>query len=354
MNSVRRIIRSPFWIKLFHWEYWSFNTIYIPIYIVWLALCLRARSFFFFAASNPLIKNGGFLNESKKDIAPMVPENLHPRTLFFIELSGNGPNVLATLLANGFRFPLIGKPDIGGRGRGVRILRMETDVVQYAEEACFNFHIQEFIPYEKEVGVFYYRYPGQEKGAISGIVRKEFLAVKGDGLHTVKQLLELETRAILQIATLDLTQSDLLAQIPTDGEERIIVPYGNHARGARFLDDSHLIDDEISARIDQICHRIPEFYFGRLDIRYRTWEELKRGEHFSIIEVNGAGSEPTHIYDPRHTLFFGWKEIIRHWIILFRVSKLNHRKGYPYLSIKEGIAMFREDKVHSARLARMS
>ncbi|MBC7828014.1 MAG: D-alanine--D-alanine ligase, partial [Chitinophagaceae bacterium] len=81
--------------------------------------------------------------------------------------------------------------------------------------------------------------------------------------------------------------------------------------------------------------------------------ELKRGEALSIIEVNGAGSEPTHMYDPRHSIFFAWKEIVRHWFILWRISRMNHRKGHPYLSLKEGIAMFREDKAHSLKLAEM-
>ena len=46
------------------------------------------------------------------------------------------------------------------------------------------------------------------------------------------------------------------------------------------------------------------YYSGRLDIRYNTLDELKPGNNFSIIELNGAGSEPTHIYDPTHFVFF--------------------------------------------------
>jgi hypothetical protein len=95
------------------------------------------------------------------------------------------------------------------------------------------------------------------------------------------------------------------------------------------------------------------FYFGRLDIRYNDWEELKQGKNFSVIEVNGAGSEPTHIYDPAHSLFFAWKEIIRHWYILWLISRQNHKKGHPYLTLKEGISMFREDKVWSQKLEAM-
>jgi hypothetical protein len=117
---------------------------------------------------------------------------------------------------------------------------------------------------------------------------------------------------------------------------------------------SHLSDEKLTSTIDGICKQIPGFYFGRLDIRFESWEALKEGRNFSIIEVNGAGAEPTHIYDPRHSLFFAWKEIIRHWIILNRISRMNHKKGHPYLSLREGIAMFREDKEWSQKLAAMT
>src|SRR6185312_16308128 len=100
-----------------------------------------------------------------------------------------------------------------------------------------------------------------------------------------------------------------------------VVPYGNHARGAKFLDDSDQLTPELSEMIDSLCARIPDFYYGRLDIRYRNRALLDAGRDFVILEVNGAGSEPTHIYDPRHSLFFAWKEIVRHWIILFKISR---------------------------------
>jgi hypothetical protein len=352
MNWIQRQGYRPFFIRLFNWEYWSFTAIYFPIYIIWVGLCLRARSFFFFAAANPGIKNGGFLNESKKDICPLIPACFHPRTLFFVRLA-DGDTVIRQLEEQGFRYPLIGKPDVGGRGRGVKILRSQGDVIQYAANAALDFHIQEFVNYEKEVGIFYYRYPGEDRGCLSGIVRKEFLTVKGDGRSSIVSLLRKNKRAILQLHTLEKLYGPELDTILPEGEDLVLVPYGNHARGAKFLDDSHLIDDKLTDIIDHICRQIPDFYFGRLDIRYRDWEELKQGKGLTIIEVNGAGSEPTHIYDPVHSLFFAWKEIIRHWVILWRISRRNHDWGARYLSISEGVQMFREDKVWSAKLDAM-
>jgi len=351
MLMTRTLTRHPFFIRLFHWEYWSFGAVYIPIYIVWIGLCIRARSFFFFAASNPSIRNGGFLNESKKDIAPLIPACRHPKTFFF-SMPADPYEVLRQLQTAGMALPLIGKPDLGSRGRGIKKLCTWDDVKEYAKTATIDFHIQEFISLPNEVGIFYYRLPGEARGHISGIVRKEFLSVTGDGKSTVGGLMQQDKRAILQYEILKKTID--MEEVPAPGEVRVLVPYGNHARGAKFLDDSHRVDRSLTHVIDELCRQIPEFHFGRLDIRYKDWDELRQGRNFYVIEVNGAGSEPTHIYDPVHSIFFAWKEIIRHWVILWRISRRNRQRGFPYLSTLEGIQMFKEDKAWSEKLAAMS
>jgi hypothetical protein len=226
----------------------------------------------------------------------------------------------------------------------VKKLENEDDVVAYATSCKVDFLVQEFIPYENEVGIFYYRYPDEEKGRLSGIVKKEFLSVIGDGLRTVEQLLLRNKRGILQLSTLRVNEKDKMHRVLKDGEELMIVPYGNHVRGAKFLDDSQFIDDELTTTIDSICKKVNGFHFGRLDIRYNVWEELKQGKNFSIIELNGSGSEPTHIYDPKHSIFWAWKEIIKHWKILYRISSLNHQlQQTPYMTTRMGLDMFRQN-----------
>ena len=96
-----------------------------------------------------------------------------------------------------------------------------------------------------------------------------------------------------------------------------------------------------------MCKQIPGFFFGRLDIRYNHWEELREGINFSIIELNGAGSEPTHIYDPAHSIFYAWKEIIRHLHILYKISIRNHRNHkVPFLPYSDGWKMFKDNKAY--------
>jgi hypothetical protein len=343
---------KPFWIRLLHWEYWSFHTIYLPLYPVFIFFCLRARSFFFFAAANPSIKNGGYLGESKKDLFGLLPSGMQPATLFF-PLDSDPLVVLVQLQQAGLRFPLIGKPDIGGRGRGVKKLDDATDVMAYAAEAGMDFHIQEYVSFKNEAGIFYYRYPHENSGNISGIVHKEFLKVQGDGIKTVRDLLKMNSRAVLQLPFLEKTEPLMLELVIPYREIFTVSPYGNHARGALFLDDSSSVNQALVNMMDKVCKLMPSFYYGRLDIRYESRQLLEQGKSFSIIEVNGAGSEPTHIYDPGHSLFYAWKEIIRHWRILYTISRANHRLGHRYLSLPEGVAMYRKDFSDSKILSDM-
>lgn len=328
--------------KLTHWEYWPFDLVYIPIYFVWFYYSARARSFFFFNAANPRITNAGFLMESKKEIYDIIPDRYIPNTLFF-KKETSARELMETFDKSGIEFPCIAKPDIGGKGRGVEKVFDRDGLASYLQRIQMDFLVQEFIPYPEEVGIFYCRIPGDVDGFISGIVAKEFLIVKGDGASSIRKLIEQDPRFHLQLAALQKVYGSTLEQVLPQGELKNLVPYGNHARGAKFIDVSHWADESFTRTFDNICKQIPEFYFGRLDIMYSNLPDLKAGKNFSIIELNGAGSEPTHIYDPGHSLFFAWKEIARHLKLLYRVSIKNHQRGFRYLTVKEGMQMFRDN-----------
>ncbi len=328
--------------KLTHWEYWPFDIVYLPMYFVWFYYSAKARSFFFFNAANPSITNAGFLMESKKEIYDIIPDKYIPKTLFF-KCGADETEILDTVTGSGISFPCIAKPDIGGKGRGVEKLQKLEDVITYAAKIKMDFLVQEFIAYPEEVGIFYCRMPDKPDGFISGIVAKEFLIVKGDGSSTLTQLIQKDPRFHFQLVALEKMYGEGLQEIMKKDELKNLVPFGNHARGAKFIDVSHWADAAFTKTIDRICKEVPEFYFGRLDIMYSNFDDLKAGKNFSIIELNGAGSEPTHIYDPSHSLFFAWKEIARHFKLLCAISIKNHKRGFPYMTVKEGMQMFKEN-----------
>ncbi|HEY5772355.1 MAG TPA: hypothetical protein VIS75_06980, partial [Chitinophagaceae bacterium] len=217
---MKRILYQPFFIRLFNWEYWPFNVVYGPLFLYWFFIYFRARSFFFFNTSNPTIKNGGFLMESKKEVYDLIPFEYYPATLFF-KASSSLQDILTLIKQRNLKYPLIGKPDIGMKGMMVKKLENEKELSFYAENSKVDFLIQEYVHFKNEIGIFYYRYPNEEKGHISGIVKKEFLAVSGDGTSTVEQLLLKNKRAVLQLPTLRIREKDKM-NIVLQKEEELI------------------------------------------------------------------------------------------------------------------------------------
>ncbi|HEV8506269.1 MAG TPA: hypothetical protein VGQ53_12740, partial [Chitinophagaceae bacterium] len=242
---IKKILYRPFFIRLFHWEYWPFHVVYGPLYLYWFWLCLKARSFFFFNTSNPSINNGGFLMESKKQIYDLLPWEYYPETIFVKRDTGI-EDLLKEIQHKKFQFPIIGKPDIGMQGISVQKLSDEKDLFEYASNSKVDFLLQRFVPFENEVGIFYYRFPGECRGRISGIVSKEFLSVIGDGVSTMTELLRRDKRFVLQIPSLQKAYGNELQRILQRAEKRILVPYGNHVRGAKFIDVSDLIDEQLT------------------------------------------------------------------------------------------------------------
>ena len=286
------------------------------------------------------MKNGGFVMDSKIEIYDLIPQKYYPKTKFVKEKIPFD-DVISILESSTIKIPFIVKPDIGLRGSAVKKIHMLDELEAYHNKANFDYLVQDLIPYENEVGIFYVRFPHETHGRITGIVAKEFLIVEGDGFSTIEELLKANPRYEFQLKALEKEYGSQLKTILSNGEKRNLVPYGNHARGAKFLDYSHLISPQLTKVINEMCIQIPEFYFGRMDVMYTTWEELEQGENFSIVELNGAASEPTHIYDPKHSLFFAWKELARHITYMYKISVANHQRGFPYLSHKAGMEQYR-------------
>jgi hypothetical protein len=291
--------------------------------------------------------------ESKKDVYDLMPKHLYPETLLF-QPGTPSQTVIEAINNSGISFPLIAKPDIGERGLGVKKIDDADSLSEYVGTMPVPFLIQEFVPFEHEVGIFYCRPPGVVNGYISGIVNKEPVSITGDGVSTLATLVRRNSRYLLQWKQISHLYADKLNTIPALNEKMLLIPYGNHSRGSKFTDETHRVTTGLTRTIDSICKQIPDFQYGRLDIRFKSWDALEKGEDISIIEVNGSGSEPTHIYDPRHSIFFAWREIIRHWKVLYAISKANNRNGVPYITWAQGredTKAFRQiDSLLSARI----
>lgn len=280
--------------------------------------------------------------ESKKEIYDLIPQKYYPKTELVKE-NNDFQNVILILEKAQIQFPFIAKPDIGLRGSAVKKVHNLEELKEYNSSANFDYLLQDLIPYANEVGIFYVRFPNEKKGKVTGIVAKEYVIIEGDGIATIEELIKANPRYELQIENIKKDFENQFDNVLDKGKKLNLVPYGNHARGAKFIDASNLITDKLNQTIDAMCQEISEFYFGRLDVMYDNWNDLENGKNLALVEVNGAGSEPTHIYDPKHSLFFAWKELARHITYMYQISVQNHKRGFPYLNHKEGV---KEYKLH--------
>jgi hypothetical protein len=109
-----------------------------------------------------------------------------------------------------------------------------------------------------------------------------------------------------------------------------------------FRDGSHLWSAELERRIDEIARHFQGFFFGRFDVRYGDANELRAGCGFSIIELNGAMSESTNVYDPDWSLLMAYRTLCRQWRVLFEIGKANRRLGQPASGWREIGSMLRQ------------
>ena len=87
---------------------------------------------------------------------------------------------------------------------------------------------------------------------------------------------------------------------------------------------------------------MPEFYYGRFDIRFESTDLLKEGKGFSIIEINGAGAEAIQAWDPNVPLIKLYREFFKAQSLLFKVADLNRKRGYQPISLGEFASAIRK------------
>ncbi|GMW02052.1 MAG: hypothetical protein AMXMBFR84_31880 [Candidatus Hydrogenedentota bacterium] len=323
-------------------EFWPPWLFYIPVvaYYVWLSI--RHRGLTLPTAANPSIYSGGLIRESKSQILGLVPETQSQWFAPFILVErGLGPAcdlvALATqMLSNkGITYPIVAKPDLGQRGAGVQRIVDDSALLNYFHQFPKNCAIilQELVPYPHEAGVLYCRIPGEPEGQVFSVTLKEFPVVFGDGNRTLQALIDADPRASLVRQTYMKRHAERLGWVPDQGERVELVFAGNHAQGAVFRDGTALATPELRVWLEAIASSIPDFYFGRFDIRYRSLDAFLQGRDGCIVEINGAGAEATHIWDPAMRLSEAYRTLFRQFELLFEIGAANRRMGHRPLSV---------------------
>lgn len=325
------MIRSNSIKKITDWEHWPSAMFYLPNIPYAFYLAYKAKHLAFFSAANPCIKSSGNGTESKYETILLVPEKHRPKSVL-IKPNTDFEIVCKNIQEQKINFPLIAKPDIGFRGLLVEKIASKDALKNYLEKYAIDIIIQEFLDYENECGIFYHRNPKNDSGKITSLTLKRFLSVTGDGTSTLKELILADERAKLYIELFSKIHQDKLTEIPVKNKVIKLTAIGNHSKGTQFINGNHLISDKLTTTFDKLSKSIPGWYYGRIDLKYNTFEELEEGINFKILEINGIIAEPTHIYDSQnYTYLKALKAIRTHWKSLFTIAITNHRNfNTPY------------------------
>lgn len=304
-----------------HHEYWPWWLLVMPVWPLWIWYGLRLRCATWFTTVNPGIEDGGFMGESKKDIQSIIPLDLQPRTYYINETN---PFEITKPIID-LAYPFIAKPDIGGRGRKIALIKNEEELISYNGSVGEDYMLQEMIKAPLELGVFFTKIPSEEGGKITSVTSKLFLQVVGNGVSTIRDLMEHDMRAITHLDRIAKLKD--VERVPELNEVVLLEPIGNHCRGTKFIDESHRINDKLHKVFTNIASRIDGFYYGRFDIRVPNWDDLFMGKNISILELNGLTSDVTHIFDPNYKLRNVFRTQNRHIKLAYRIAKDNLKKG---------------------------
>jgi ATP-grasp domain len=114
-------------------------------------------------------------------------------------------------------YPLVLKPNLGQGGSGFKLISSQADAQKYLSQVTADVIVQRYISHEKEIGVFYYRIPGQQHGHIFAVTQKLFPTLIGDGASTLEQLLQKDERASLMASTYLNRFPQLRHEVPRSG-----------------------------------------------------------------------------------------------------------------------------------------
>ncbi len=326
-----------FFIRLRSWEYWPIYIFNIPVLGIWIWNAIKARDFFFFTLTNPGIETGGFFGESKSAILNHIPEAFKPITVL-LKAPVKETALTRILKQSGLSFPVIAKPEVGERGWLINKIHSLDELIHYTRNHPIDIILQTYVELPLELSIMVYSMPDGSASAVTSICEKHFLQIKGDGRSSIGDLILAQDRAVLQFEKLRIHFGHRWHEILAKGEILILEPIGNHCRGTMFLDRNSEIDEAIAAQIVPLLRTMPGVYYGRFDMRVGSWEALREGRDIRVLEFNGTGSDPAHIYQPGYSLWKAYRDMAFHWNLMYRISKQNKRLGHPPVTFKKIIS----------------
>ena len=311
----------------------------VPLTVQWLWLSLRYLSATLPSAANPALTSGGLVGEGKLEYFQSMGLLASAATARYFSVFTDGKPSDAQLrrqmVARSMQFPLIAKPDLGLCGYGVR--RIDDLAALQAYLAAFprneSVVLQQYLPQEGEAGIFYVRDPRTDGARIISLTLRYFPRVTGDGHSTVAELVAADPRARRGALPGRHEVHADLRRVPAAAEVVRLATIGSTRVGGLYRDGAAFITPQLTAAIDAIARDMPQFHFGRFDVRFESLRDLAAGKGFMIMEVNGAGSEAIQAWDPDTGLLAGLRMIFEKQRILFEIGDAMRRKGFKPIGV---------------------
>jgi membrane protein DedA with SNARE-associated domain len=325
---------------------------YSPVALRWVMLGIRYHNLLLPTVSNPYVEAGGLWGESKSRLMDQIGDEEREWVAKYttaVIRHGAGEedpvkSVVSAMKESCLDFPVVVKPDIGWQGYGVRVINAVEELRDYLNEYPHGIRVivQELITWDGEAGIFYSRLPGEEHGRVISVTLRYYPHVIGDGISTVRQLINNNERTRFknryytgkESLHSGLTEEKLNA-IPSKGEIFRLAFIGSIRVGGLYRDGSEYITEHLNRRVDSIGRSMREFYFGRFDVRFKSLDHLMDGEDFRIFEINGAGAEAIHVWDASTPLLKMYRELFHYQSLMFKISAQNRKRGFKPMNMKD-------------------
>jgi len=327
----------------------------IPLALHWIGLGLRHRSLTLPSVANPGLPTAGMWGESKCEYLRAVPVPQRAAIADFVvmrrradptTLNVDHARALCLLADANLKFPVVAKPDIGRGGFGVRLIADAGALRDYLEgfPGGAKLILQRYVPFAGEADVLYARIPGA-RGRILALTLRYFPHAVGDGTSTLRELIARDRRARWRAGThLGLDPSHLgcdraaLDGVPARGEIVRLALNGSRRAGALNRDARDAITPALEQKLVAIAESMPEFHYGRFDLRFESMDKLRRGENLAILEINGIGSEAVDAFDPTLSLRQAYGRAFAQQRILFAIGACNRARGFEPTELGEFLA----------------
>ncbi|MEO7073581.1 MAG: hypothetical protein ABI300_11765 [Rhodanobacter sp.] len=315
------IERLPKWLNL------------VPMVAQWCWLGWRHRSLTLPSAANPCLTAGGLVGDGKAEYFAGMGPLARARVAPFVMVRPGGDDALGEALSamheSALRFPVVAKPDLGWCGFGVCRLDNVPALAAYLARfpAGESLMLQRFLDEPGEAGIYYVRAPEQAHGRLLGVLLRHYPQVTGDGVSTLGELVCRDARLRRGLRDRHHAADFDPASVPAAGVSVRLSLIGSTRVGGRYEDASDSATPALLAAVDAIARDMPQFHVGRFDVRYGSLQELRNG-HFTIMEINGAGAEAVHAWDPRHSLVEAYRIVFAKQRLLFALGAANRARGH--------------------------